>query len=203
MGAVSNGRKDLPGEKAERIIEAMRRSVATRGVAGSTFDHVAREAGVSRGLLDYYFGTKERLLVEVVRREADLRLDTLDQQLAEATDADGFLHLLTVNVDEMLRSDPTFMTLSFELFSLAHRNEEVAAGYRDLVERTRSHLAAVLRAKEEEGVLHLTADPESIADVLFSLGDGLSMRVLAEPDRDFGSTIVAAVRSVRGLLDDA
>ena len=47
----------------------MRVSVAARGVAGSTFDHVAREAGVSRGLLHYYFGTKERLLVEVVRRE--------------------------------------------------------------------------------------------------------------------------------------
>ena len=40
---------------------------------GSTFDHVAREAGVSRGLLHYYFGTKERLLVEVVRRECDVR----------------------------------------------------------------------------------------------------------------------------------
>jgi AcrR family transcriptional regulator len=29
----------------------MRASVAARGIAGSTFDHVAREAGVSRGLL--------------------------------------------------------------------------------------------------------------------------------------------------------
>ena len=48
----------------------MRTSVATRGIAGSTFDAVAGEAGVSRGLLHYYFGTKERLLIEVVRREA-------------------------------------------------------------------------------------------------------------------------------------
>ena len=55
--------KRLEGEKARRIIEAMRTSVGTRGAAGSTFDHVAREAGVSRGLLHYYFGTKEQLLV--------------------------------------------------------------------------------------------------------------------------------------------
>ena len=47
-----------------RIVEAMRRSVAARGAAGATFDHVAREAGVSRGLLHYHFGTKERLLGE-------------------------------------------------------------------------------------------------------------------------------------------
>jgi AcrR family transcriptional regulator len=36
----------VEGEKARRIVEAMRHSVARRGTAGSTFDHVAREAGV-------------------------------------------------------------------------------------------------------------------------------------------------------------
>ncbi len=43
--------RELSSEKARRIIQAMRASVARRGAAGSTFDHVAREAGVSRGLL--------------------------------------------------------------------------------------------------------------------------------------------------------
>src|SRR5436189_201596 len=51
----------LSGDKATRIVEAMRASVAVRGIAGSTFDHVSREAGVSRALLHYYFGTDERL----------------------------------------------------------------------------------------------------------------------------------------------
>ena len=50
--------RKLDGDKAQRIIAAMRKSVATRGAAASTFDHVAREAGVSRGLLHYYFGSK-------------------------------------------------------------------------------------------------------------------------------------------------
>src|SRR6059058_2885767 len=61
----------LAGDKAARIVDAMRQSVARRGSAGSTFDHVAREAGVSRGLLHYYFGSKEQLLVEVVRHDSD------------------------------------------------------------------------------------------------------------------------------------
>ena len=55
--------RSLSGEKAQRIVESMRRSVARRGTAASTFDHVSREAGVSRGLLHYYFGTKKQLLV--------------------------------------------------------------------------------------------------------------------------------------------
>src|ERR1700751_3279464 len=58
------GPRSPSAEKAQRIVEAMRTSVARRGTAGSTFDHVSREAGVSRGLLHYYFGTKEQLLGE-------------------------------------------------------------------------------------------------------------------------------------------
>ncbi len=76
--------RSLAGEKAQRIIDAMRRSVARRGTAGSTFDHVSREAGVSRGLLHYYFGTKEQLLVEAVRRDCELRLERLERQLSTA-----------------------------------------------------------------------------------------------------------------------
>jgi len=45
------GERKLESEKAQRIVAAMRQSVGTRGAAGATFDLVAREAGVSRGLL--------------------------------------------------------------------------------------------------------------------------------------------------------
>ncbi len=65
---------ELPSDKAARIVEAMRACVASSGFAGATFDNVARQAGVSRGLLHYYFSTKERLLAEVVRRECQVRL---------------------------------------------------------------------------------------------------------------------------------
>ena len=83
--SVAQPRK-LEGDKAQRIIAAMRASVATRGAAGSTFDHVAREAGVSRGLLHYYFGSKERLLVEVVRQDCDDRIQR-DGRAARAAPA--------------------------------------------------------------------------------------------------------------------
>ena len=87
----SGTERRLPGEKAQRIVEAMRSSVARRGVAGSTFDHVARAAGVWRGLLHYYFGTKERLLAEVVRHDCDVRMALVDEQLTDAKTPDDVL----------------------------------------------------------------------------------------------------------------
>src|SRR5436189_941698 len=98
-------------DKAQRIVDAMRASVARRGAAGSTFDHVAREAGVSRGLLHYYFGTKERLLVEVVRQDCDIRMGVLDQALADVRTAEDFVDALVVSLEDTLDNDPDFYAL--------------------------------------------------------------------------------------------
>lgn len=192
--------KPIEGEKAQRIVDAMRASVASRGVAGSTFDHVAREAKVSRGLLHYYFGTKERLLAEVARRDCDLRMAVLEQQLGAAATADDVVALLRVTLEELVQEDPDVMVLLYELFTLSRRNEEIASEFLGLVQRTREHVASVLAAKAEEGVLDLKDDPAAIADVLFSLADGLVLRMLAEPERDWGPAIDACERAVRALL---
>src|SRR6187455_1035807 len=142
--ATQQQHRAIEGEKAQRIVEAMRSSVARRGVAGSTFDHVAREARVSRGLLHYYFGTKERLLAEVLRRDCEVRMASLDARMEGAETLDDVL-------ERMLAQ---------------------------LTSRTRDQLTEVLAAKSDEGVLHLAAEPEAIADVLFSLADGLALRMV-------------------------
>jgi AcrR family transcriptional regulator len=100
--------RELSGEKAQRIVDAMRVSVAKRGAAGSTFEHVAREAGVSRGLLHYYFGTKERLLVEVVRRDAEIRVARLDEPLAKAETVDDVVDVLLASLTDLIENEPAF-----------------------------------------------------------------------------------------------
>jgi AcrR family transcriptional regulator len=194
--------RSLSSEKAQRIIEAMRRSVAKRGTAGSTFDHVSREAGVSRGLLHYYFGTKEQLLLEAVRRDCELRMELLERQLARAQSADDFIDLMAQNLQDTVREDPDFVTLIFELFTLARRNDHIAAEFAELIRGTRVHVAAMLAAGQREGILRLHAEPEPVAEILFSLADGFALRMLAEPDRDFEATLQAGIACARALLTD-
>ena len=185
----------LSGDKAQRIVDAMRASVAARGAAGSTFDHVAREAGVSRGLLHYYFGTKERLLVEVV-----LRLAALDAAIAGAHTADDLLAALVSSLEDLVERDPAFVALHFELFTSARRTPEIAAELAALHRRIREHVAEQLDAKAREGVIAPAADAESVVTVLLSLADGLALRMLADPDHDWGPTLAAAMPAARALL---
>lgn len=200
MGATATPRP-LESDKAKRIVDAMRASVARRGAAGSTFDHVAREAGVSRGLLHYYFGTKERLLAEVVRRDAEIRLTALRASLADARTADDFIDALVRSLEELIDRDPAFVVLMYELFTLSRRNDEIAEALVALCQQTRADLAALLKAKQDEGVVRLGAEPEAVAGVLFALADGLALRFLIEQELDPRPMLAAAVAAARTLID--
>ena len=195
--------KQLSGEKAQRIVDAMRSSVGARGAAASTFDHVAREAGVSRGLLHYYFGTKERLLVEVVRRDCDLRMEVLDVAFRQAATADELVDALVRSLEELLAESPEFMSLLFEIFTSSRTNPELAPEMAELMRRTRVHLAGLLEAKRDDGGIALAADPEAIASVLFALAEGLALRMLSEPEHDHRPAIEAGVKAIRTLITDA
>jgi AcrR family transcriptional regulator len=194
--------RELSGEKAQRIVDAMRESVAKRGAAGSTFEQVAAEAEVSRGLLHYYFGTKERLLVEVVRRDTEIRVARLDESLAKAKTADDVLTVLVSSLTDMIENDPGFFLILYELFSAGRRNPDIQRELGQLFDRTRSHVAGVLREKEKEGVLSLRSDAEAIVSFLLALADGFALQALSDPGREIDAGIDAGTVAARHLIVD-
>ena len=150
----------------------MRASVGARGAAGSTFDVVAREAGVSRGLLHYYFGSKERLLVEVVRRDCDARIAALEDEPGRATTRRRDRRPLVASLEAFVEDEPGTQAVIYEMLSASRHSEEIRAELAELYRRWRAHLAESLRSQGGEGVVRLDADPESVASVMFALGDG-------------------------------
>ncbi|MFN2612485.1 MAG: TetR/AcrR family transcriptional regulator [Solirubrobacterales bacterium] len=197
---VATQTRELSGEKATRIVEAMRESVAKRGIAGSTFERVAREAGVSRGLLHYYFGTKERLLVEVVRRDADVRVARLDEPLGKAKTVDDVLEVLVSNLEDWIDNDPGFFVLLFDLFTAGRRNPDIQHEVAELFNRTRFHVVEIFEAKQREGVLDMTHQASAVVGYLFALADGIALQVLSDPERDHKPLIEAATAAARRLL---
>jgi AcrR family transcriptional regulator len=200
MEASLEAPRRLEGAKAQRIVAAMRASVGTRGAAASTFDHVAREAGVSRGLLHYYFGSKERLLVEVCRRDCEARIAVMEERLEGADSVDAIVAALVHGLEEFLEGEPGTQAVIYELLSASRHSEEIREELAELYRRWRAHLAAVLNAKQREGVVALEADPETVASVLFALGDGLGIQVVSEPEWDSGPSFEVGIQLARRLL---
>jgi AcrR family transcriptional regulator len=200
MEASVRTERKLDGDKAQRIVAAMRSSVGRRGAAGSTFDHVAAEAGVSRGLLHYYFGSKERLLAEVVRHDSDLRVERLTTALADAHSIDAVIDVLVRQVREFVAEDPGAQALLYEMFSASRSNEGIRLELAALWRRQRAIVADALREKEREGVIELRGDAEAVVSMLFALGDGFELQLLADPEWDSDAAFDTGIRTARFLF---
>ncbi len=199
--ATTTPQRRPDGDKAQRIIAAMRTSVGARGAAGSTFDQVAQEAGVSRGLLHYYFGSKERLLAEVVRHDCDLRLAALERQLERADSLDAIVEVLVTSLEAFLDQDTSDdAALIYEMFSASRHHEEMQSEMAELYRRVREQVGAALREKENEGIAKLRGDPEAVASILFALADGMALQRLSDPDWDSREAFAAGALTARHLL---
>jgi AcrR family transcriptional regulator len=76
------GPKPLLGEHPrDRIHDVALACFERQGIAATSMEDVAKELGVSRPTLYYYFSTKEELLLEVVARQAGAILDDLPHRL--------------------------------------------------------------------------------------------------------------------------
>ena len=72
--------------RREQILDCAVRLFGQRPYAAVSTTEIARQAGVARGLLNHYFGTKRHLYLEAVRRMVAL------PDLARALPTDGSLH---------------------------------------------------------------------------------------------------------------
>ena len=202
MNASAVTARKLEGEKAQRIVAAMRASVGSRGAAASTFDVVAREAGVSRGLLHYYFGSKERLLVEVVREDCDQRIAALGDALARAGSVDEIVAALVASLEAFVEGEPGSQAVLYEMLSASRRSEEIRVELAELYRRWRELLAGALRAKESEGVVKLDAEPDAVASILFGLGDGMGLQLSSDPGWASEEALALGMRTARRLLGE-
>ncbi len=108
-----------------------------------------------------------------------------------------------VGLEEFIEGEPGSQAVIYEMLSASRHSEEIRAELAELYRRWRAHLADALRAKEREGVVRLEADPESVASMLFSLGDGFGIQVISDPDWDREAAFGLGVKIARRLLGSA
>jgi TetR/AcrR family transcriptional repressor of bet genes len=71
LKAATRKRTASKEERQEQLIQATIRSVASRGLSDTTMATVASEAGLSQGIINLHFQSKDRLLIETLRYIAD------------------------------------------------------------------------------------------------------------------------------------
>ncbi|MFD1543542.1 TetR/AcrR family transcriptional regulator [Nonomuraea guangzhouensis] len=135
-------------DRQARILEAVLRLLSLQGISGVSMRAVAREAGVSLGLVNYYYEDKTSLI-----RAALHRIEEQDIAMVEPD--------LALDPEERLRAalkrvaDPEFLTTEYlsrrlQLWALAQVHEDFERINTVAQKRYRAGLAALIRAARPE-----------------------------------------------------
>src|SRR5579864_5795489 len=109
----------------EALLDAAERLLADAGYAGITTRRLAKEAGVNHGLVHYYFGSNENLLVHALERFTG-RLIARQRELYE-DDSVPFADKWRTAMRYLVSEDVRYEKIWLELQALAWNNPDIRA----------------------------------------------------------------------------
>jgi AcrR family transcriptional regulator len=175
----------------EAFLDAAERLLIREGAAGISTRQLAKEAGQNHGLVHYYFGSVDELLLQALERFTGRILER--QQAMYGTDAPFIEKWRTAMgfIEEDLASG--YPKVWGELQTLAWNKPELRERLQSLNDRWRSLLRdALSEAIEEYGLEDTRFSAEAWAALVMQFNEGLLLERLLGFDRGH-SELLAAV----------
>ena len=203
-GHQSGGRG--PGRRAGRrkiaVLEAACRVIAERGADATRFADVAAESGVPVSTLQYYFGSREDLLVAAFRHASSAEIAALEADVAAISDPWQQLErIITTSLTGYQPDAPEGGRLWIESWHFGIRDAEMRADALRDNTAWRRLVAQVVRRGIELGTFGGTYDPDQVAVLTIAAADGMGIPLsLADPDITPASAVRDVMAALRELL---
>jgi TetR/AcrR family transcriptional repressor of bet genes len=198
---VRTGRRTAPPEeRRQQLIDATIRSVSEHGLAGTTIATVAKEAGLSQGIINLHFQTKERLLIETLRYLSDEYRNACSEAATAAavSPVEGLLAMVDLDFRRSICTrDKLAVWFAFwgeRRFRPTYRRICAAR------DKSYDDMVRIMCAKLCERGDYPDVDPALVADGLSALTDGLWLDLLVRPE---SMTRELARRITLSYLSDA
>ncbi len=177
----------------ERILQTAGRLFAIHGYADTSLSQVAREAGVSKALILWYFETKERLFQTALQHF--LAPYAIDENMLRGLNARQQLEKLITDYSEFIAENVD--SVKFMLGQVVREEEnakDLVAHVSDLYRVYRSLLATILERGRHTGHFTSRVKPTEDAALIMATLNGVLVQQIVEPDN---------ADTLRGLLTRA
>lgn len=163
--------------KRKQLIDAAYRVFVKKGYQNASIKDIAHEAGITPGLVHYYFKNKEELLFSVQDEVQQHYQNQYDKEEIQPTDPTAVL----LEIKSRVTSNPDWYRWRYEIYSLG-----IKSGGSLLEQKTASIL---MNGRESLSVplQSMVEDPEkasALAGILLSCFDGLALQKIVDDKFD-------------------
>jgi AcrR family transcriptional regulator len=139
-------------DRRDQIIDAAMQVFAQKGFTRATNKDIAHEAGITPGLIYYYFESKEALLKAIIETRSPAQLiTTLPPQVFELP-PETFMRMLILRALSIIESEQLIQLVRMLLPEVVH-NTEVAPIIFSMIQRLLEFLGGYFEIQMEKGAL--------------------------------------------------
>jgi AcrR family transcriptional regulator len=188
-------------ETRARIITAAAKVLAEKGYEATTLREISREAEAAPGLVHYYFGGKDQLLVEVLKALSDRHTQTTEV-LSRSVAPEQFMEAALEQPVARITEQPEWYRLRYELFVLGLHNPLLAPSVRDLLAEGRTSIGKAISLMQQSSSIAQSVDPAVLASLLLAVFDGLALQKIMDPAVDLNAAYQLLAQMIRRLPSD-
>ena len=167
-------------EAKKKIVAAGREVMSRKGYYGTTMDDIAEHVGVSKATLYLYFGSKDELVIEIVKAFPEKIREIMCSMFPAATPLEAWVAVLDFYLEYTAEENALF----FEFLSMIPRNPAIAKSFSDNIALGFQKATLGITAQQREGRICQGADPRTIALAFMSIFHGLRALSLMGVERD-------------------
>jgi AcrR family transcriptional regulator len=176
----SGSRRQTAEERREQILDAALRVFSEKGYNGASIRDIAREVGVTEGLLYHYFASKEQILHACWKEHS---WHTHLQRILGSSEGVPLEQVLRALVIDFLQSLYEKAPMVRMCASEMQHNSEIAAFYMERIEENQRLIHHFLHTRQLNGEIRPDADLAVVAGLL--MGSAYSLFLLynrADPE---------------------
>lgn len=187
--------------RRQQVLDAAYTCFARNGFHATTMQDIAREAGVSYGVVYHYFDSKEDVIESTWQASREAREVRYKEASERATIPEALAEFLNLSVArlEQPESFPE-MRLRIQLFGAALLNPRIGEYFRQVWNDVIEILEDMIRQGQERGEISTDTDAGALARTYIAVHDGLLLQKAIDPDVDIGKMSEVIWAMHRGVL---
>ena len=168
---------DVAAERKDQIVRATVDCITKYGYHNFSMQDVARTAGVSKGIIHYYFLNKDELMMSVLDQVAGDIERVLASEMSSITDSKRKLEVFIEVCFDIVRSTKEYYQVDMDFWTQINQKDEVKKVIARHYLKFREAAAAVIREGISAGAFR-PVDVKDYASYIIAVIDGLSLQWL-------------------------
>jgi AcrR family transcriptional regulator len=184
----------------QQLLDAAQQMVARQGLAATSVEDIAKEAGFSRGAFYSNFSDKNALFIELLRRDHDASIKDFTSLLSSGVPNGELRQQVRALFSRVHCDNCSFMNWA-EARLLAARDEAFRQQFGALVDETEQQIADLISAFFRLEGREPPGDPRTMALGMISLIEGTQLYMLSMPQPDSAAIEQVLVMFIDSLME--